>query len=202
MLTRGKLTVIVQISDSDMKATPAVGRVIIGSMARVMLRAQGNTVTPVPFILDEVDYLKFMPILEVLRDQGRKSGAPLFPMWQSTGQTEKTWGKDGKRSWYASAAWRLYAAVNDEETAREVSKRCGTYTVLARTEGMTTSRQNPLSGGAWSRGTNDNTTEQRHPLLSEYEVQTALRPDEAIIIPRGKPALRCGRPLYWRRDRK
>ena len=94
---------------------------------------------------------------------------------------------------------RLYAAVNDEETAREVSKRCGTYTVLARTEGMTTSRQNPLSGGAWSRGTSDNTTEQCHPLLSEYEVQTALRPDEAIIIPRGRPALRCGRPLYWRR---
>lgn len=198
-LTGGKLTVIVQISDGDMQTTPAVGRIIIGCLARVMLRANGQTKTPVPFILDEMDNLKFMPILQVLRDQGRKSGVPLFPMWQSTGQIEKTWGRDGKRSWYASAAWRLYASVNDEETAREVSKRCGSYTVLARTEGVSTSRQNPFSGGSWSRGTNDNTTEQAHPLLSEYEVQTALRPDEAIIIPRGKPALRCGRPLYWRR---
>jgi type IV secretion system protein VirD4 len=199
MLTRGKLTVIVQISDGDMKATPAVGRIIVGSLGRVMLRAQGRTATPVPFILDEVDNLKFMPILEVLRDMGRKSGVALFPMWQSTGQVEKAWGNDGKRSWYASAAWRLYAMVNDEETAGEVSDRCGTYTVLNRTEGLSTSRQNPFSGGSFSRGVNDNTSEHPMPLISKYDVQTALRGDEAILIPRGKPALRCGRPMYWRR---
>ena len=198
-LTKGRLTVIVQIPDEAMKATPAVGRVIIGSIARTLLRARGQMATPVPLFLDEMDLLKHMAILAVLRDMGRKSKVPLFPMWQSVGQIEKTWGKDGKKAWYASAAWRLYAMINDEETAEEVSKRCGTYTVLARTEGTSISMQGVITNGGRTRGLNDNMSEQRRELLSAYDAQTALRPDEAIIIPRGKPALRCGRPLFWRR---
>lgn len=200
MLTGGNMTIIVQIAGGAMKATPAVGRVIIGSLARVMLRAEGRTATPVPFILDEVDSLKYMPILEELRDMGRKSGVALFPMWQSIGQIEKTWGQDGKKSWYASAAWRLYAMVNDESTAEEVSKRCGTYTILVRTEGDSTSAGGALSSNvSRTRSFNRNVSEQLRHLISAYEVQTALRPDEAIVIPKGKPALRCGRPLFWRR---
>lgn len=199
-LTRGKLTVIVQIPDEAMKATPAVARVIIGALARTVMRADGKVATPIPFILDEMDLLKNMPILAVLRDMGRKSGAPIFPMWQSTGQIEKTWGKDGKRSWYASAAWRLYAMVNDEDTALEVSHRCGTYTVLARTEGTSISTQAAFSTtGSRTRGVSGNVSEQRRDLLSPYEVQTSLRPDEAIVIPKGRRAMRCGRPLFWRR---
>jgi type IV secretion system protein VirD4 len=198
-LVHGKQTVIVQIPDEAMKATPAVARVIVGSLARTVLRAKGKVATPIPFILDEMDLLGHMPILAVLRDMGRKSGVALFPMWQSTGQIEKTWGQDGKKAWYASAAWRLYAMVSDEDTAKEVSKRCGTYTVLSRSEGTSASTQNAFSNGSRTRGQNDTVSEQRRELISEYEVQTALRPDEAIIIPRGCRALRCGRPLYWRR---
>ena len=198
-LVKGRLTVIVQVPDEAMKATPAVGRVIIGSLARIVLRANGKVATPIPFILDEMDLLKNMPILAVLRDMGRKSGVALFPMWQSAGQIEKAWGRDGKKAWYASAAWRLYAMVNDEETAEEVSKRCGTYTVVARTKGTSSSSQGAMSQSGGTYGESDNLSEQRRDLLTPYEVQTALRPDEAIIIPRGQPAMRCGRPLYWRR---
>ena len=164
-----------------------------------MLRAHGCTATPVPFILDEIDLLKHMPILAVLRDMGRKSRVALFPMWQSVGQIEETWGKSGKRSWYASAAWRLYAMLNDEETAAEVSRRCGTYTVLARSEGNSTNRPGGPAASFGTRRQNDNVSEQPRQLLSEYEAQTALRPDEAIVIVRGQPVLRCRRPLYWRR---
>jgi type IV secretion system protein VirD4 len=198
-LVRGNLTVIVQIPDEAMKATPAVARVIIGAVARIVMRAEGQVATPIPFILDEMDLLGNMPILSVLRDMGRGGGAALFPMWQSIGQIEKTWGQDGKKAWYASAAWRLYAMVNDEATADEVSKRCGTYTALARNEGTSVSTQNAMTKGTQTRGTSDSVSERPQPLLSPYEVQTALRPDEAIVIPKGKPAMRCGRPLFWRR---
>jgi len=198
-LTAGKLSVVLQIPDEAMKATPGAARVIVGSLARTMLRAKGQTTTPVPFILDEMDLLKHMAILAVLRDMGRKSGVALFPMWQSTGQVEKTWGKDGKKAWYASAAWRMYASVNDDETAKEVSERCGTYTALTRTQSTSSSSQGGASSGSRTQGRSDNLVEQRRDLLSSYEVQTAVRPDEAIIIPRGRPALRCGRPLWWRR---
>ena len=168
-------------------------------MRNINIPAQGRTVTPVPFILDEMNLLKTMPILAVLRDMGRESGVALFPMWQSIGQIEDTWGKGGKKSWYAAAAWRLYTAINDEDTAREVSKRCGTYTVLTRSEGVSSNRPGGPNVSFGTRGQNDNITEQSMQLLSEYDAQTALRPDEAIVIVRGQPALRCGRPLYWRR---
>lgn len=196
-ILNGKMTVIMQISDGDMKMSPAVGRVVIGCFARIMMRAKGRSKTPVPFVIDEMDNLKYMSIFETLRDQGRKSKAPLFPMWQSTGQIEDTWGPEGKRSWYASAAWRMYLQVNDPETAKELSDRCGTYTVLARTEG--TSLQGGSGTGSRSRGYSNNTSLHAFPLLSPYAAQTEVGPDEAIIIPRGKAALRVGRPLWWRR---
>ena len=198
-LTKGHTTIIVQIPDEAMKATPAIGRVVMGSIARTLLRAKGRMATPVPFILDEMDLLKHMEIFAVLRDMGRKSKIPLFPMWQSVGQIEKTWGKEGKKAWYASAAWRLYAMVNDEETAEEVSRRCGTYTIITRSEGTSTSMQSSMSSGGRTKGVNDNLSEQKRELISTFEVQTALRPDEAIVIVRGKRALRCGRPMFWRR---
>jgi type IV secretion system protein VirD4 len=198
-ITRGKLTVIIQVPDDVMKTTPAVARVIIGALARTVMRVEGRVATPVPFILDEVDLLANMPILAIARDLGRKSGIALFPMWQSIGQIEKTWGQEGKKAWYASAAWRLYAMVNDEATAEEVSKRCGTYTMLSRSEGRSSSQQGAFSTGPRTWSSNDNVSEQRRDLISPYEVQTSLREDEAIIIPRGRRALRCGRPLYYRR---
>jgi type IV secretion system protein VirD4 len=120
-------------------------------------------------------------------------------MWQSVGQIEKTWGKDGKKSWYASAGWRLYAAINDEETAIEVSKRCGTYTVLTHSEGTSTSLQSATSNGGRTRGYSGNVSERQHELLSPYQAQTSLSPDEAILIPKGCRAARVGRPMYFRR---
>ncbi|MDB5848226.1 MAG: traG [Rhodoferax sp.] len=195
-LRDGNLTVIIQ-ADDTMRSAPAMGRVIVGSLARVVSRAKGETASPVPFILDEMHSLGHMQILAEMRDQGRKMGVHLFPMWQSIGQIEETWGKEGKKSWYSSAAWRMYAMVNDAETAKEVSERCGTYTALTRTEGQSVSRQGMM--GRNTRGTNDNVSTARVDLISPYQVQTAMRPDEAIIIPRTGRALRCGRPLWFRR---
>ncbi|MDB5243765.1 MAG: Conjugal transfer protein traG [Spirosoma sp.] len=198
-ITQGNLTVVIQAGGA-MATNPAVGRVIIGTFAGILRRAEGRTETPVPFILDEMAQLGYMRVLAELRDQGRKSGVALFPMWQSIGQIERAWGKDGVRDWYASAAWRMYLAVNDPATAEEVSREGGTYTILAHTEGTSRSRQGGFGSSAPTYGDNNNLTEQRRELISPYEVTNRVRADEALIKVRGYPLLRCGRPLWWRRE--
>jgi type IV secretory pathway TraG/TraD family ATPase VirD4 len=79
--------------------------------------------------------------LEVARDAGRKYGITLQLLFQSVGQLEGQWGRDGKRAWYEGTSWRGYAAVQDDVTAEEISKACGSMGVIAFSESDNTGRQ-------------------------------------------------------------
>ena len=59
--------------------------------------------------------------LEQARDAGRKYGITLLLLYQSLGQLVEQWGREGKQAWYDSTSWRLFAAIQDPETARELS---------------------------------------------------------------------------------
>lgn len=200
----GRLTVITQIPDYVLKNVPQIARVIMGTLARVVLSAQGQTTTPVPFILDEMKLLGKMRIFEIVRDLGRKSGIGLFPIWQSPGQMEEDWGEKGARAWYASAGWQLYAAVSDPKTAEYLEGRCGKYTAIVHNEGKSVNQPSWFGGnrqgGGRSTGTSANLSEVGLPLLTAYEIQTRIRPDCAFLVPRGQPVALVGLPMWWRRD--
>jgi hypothetical protein len=100
------------------------------------------------------------------------------------------------RAWVDFTAWRLYAAVQDPETARELSQLCGEHGVLATSEGDTrgTSRR---WGDAASSSTNR--SEIRRPLIKLDKLLQDARADEAFVIARGHKPLRCGRAIYFRR---
>ena len=198
-LAGGKLTVFVQIPMDALRATPETARVVIGALLSAVYRAEGRVHGRVLFLLDEVNFLGRMKVLEDARDAGRKYGITLVAMWQSLGQLTETWGRDSKTSWFNACSWRLFAVVDDEATAAEISKTAGRYTVLARTEGTTSGMQSGLSSGSRSRGTNEGLSEQARDLIRPDEVRTRLRADEAIIFRRGAPPLRCGRAIYFRR---
>jgi type IV secretion system protein VirD4 len=198
-LARGKLTVFVQIPMDALRATPETARVVIGALLSAVYRAEGSLQGRVLFLLDEVNFLGRMKVLEDARDAGRKYGITLVAMWQSLGQLTETWGRDSKTSWFNACSWRLFAVVDDETTATEISKTAGRYTVLARTEGTSSGMQSGLSSGSRSRGTNEGLSEQARDLIPPDEVRTRLRADEAIVFRRGAPPLRCGRAIYFRR---
>jgi type IV secretion system protein VirD4 len=82
---------------------------------------------------------------------------------------------------------------------REISATCGRYTILARTEGRSTSLQSGMSSGSRNQGTNEGLSEQGRELIRPEEVRTKMRADEAIIFRRGAAPIRCGRPIYFRR---
>ncbi len=197
-LAQGGLTVFVQVPMEALRATPEVARVIVGSLLNAVYRADGAVQGRVLFLLDEVNLLGRLKVLEDARDAGRKYGITLVCLWQALGQLVDTWGKDGKSSWFNSASWRMFAAVDDDATADEISKTAGKYTVLARTQGQSNSSTGRLAI-ATNRGRNENLSEQARDLIKPDEVRTRMRADEAIIFRRGARPLRAGRAVYFRR---
>lgn len=199
-LCEGKLTVFVQLPLKTLQATPGLGRVIIGALLNAAYEADGRVEGRVLFLLDEVARLGPMIALEAARDAGRKYGITLLLLYQSAGQLTEQWGREGARAWIDSTAWRLYAAVQDPETARELSQACGEHGVMATSEGDTRGTSGRWGGASSaSSGRSANRSEIRRALIKPDELLQDTRADEAFVIARGHKPLRCGRAIYFRR---
>jgi type IV secretion system protein VirD4 len=200
-ITNGKLSVFVQVPLAALMTAPGVGRVIIGALLNAAYHANGDVSGRILFLLDEVARLGKMAILETARDVGRKYGITLQLCYQSVGQLEGQWGKDGKRAWYDGVSWRGYAAIQDMETAKEVSAACGNRAVLAYSEGDNRGRQTNFGfgSGSRSRGSNTNVHEIRRALITPDELVQDARTDEMFVLARSSPPIRCGRAIYFRR---
>jgi type IV secretion system protein VirD4 len=183
--------------------TPAVARVMIGALLNAIIVANGTAGQQrVLFMLDEAARLGRMEVLETARDVGRKYGITLQLQYQSVGQLEEQWGRAGKRAWYDGVSWRTYAAVQDMETAHELSDACGNRGVLAYSEGENTGKQNRLvafADGSRSKGRNVSVHEIKRALINPVELAQDARTDELFVIARGCKPLRCGRAIYFRR---
>lgn len=68
-LSDGNLDVFVQIPGDTLKTYPGIGRVILGSLMKAMVQADGTHAQRVLFVLDEVDLLGYMGALEEARDR-------------------------------------------------------------------------------------------------------------------------------------
>ena len=191
----GKKDVFINIPASILRSYPGIGRVIIGSLINAMVEADGAFTRRALFILDEVDLLGYMRVLEEARDRGRKYGVSMMLMYQSVGQLERHFGKDGAVSWIDGCAFASYAAIKALDTARNVSAQCGEMTV----EVKGSSRN--LGWGAKNSASlkSENINFQRRPLIMPHEITQSMRKDEQIIIVQGHSPIRCGRAIYFRR---
>jgi type IV secretion system protein VirD4 len=199
-LCEGRLTVFVQIPLKVLQATPGLGRVVIGALLNAAYEADGAVQGRILFLLDEVARLGPMAVLETARDAGRKYGLTLLLLYQSVGQLVEQWGREGTRAWYDGTSWRLYAALQDPETARELSQACGEHGVVTASQGSTRSTSGRW-GGATSNSSGQSATrsEMRRRLITPDELLQDTRADEAFVIARGAKPLRCGRALFFRR---
>lgn len=199
-LCEGRLTVFVQIPLKVLQATPGLGRVVIGALLNAAYEADGAVEGRILFLLDEVARLGPMAMLEAARDAGRKYGLTLLMLYQSAGQLVEQWGREGARAWYDGTSWRLYAALQDPDTARELSEVCGEYGVVAASEGDTRATSGRWGGATQaSSGRSANRSEMGRPLIKPDELLQDTRADEAFVIVRGAKPLRCGRAIYFRR---
>ena len=198
-LVQGRLTVFLQIPLNVLQATPALGRVLVGALLNAAYEADGKVQGRVLFLLDEVARLGFMQVLEQARDAGRKYGITLLLLYQSLGQLVAQWGREGKQAWYDSTAWRLFAAVQDPETARELSAMCGEYGVVAVSHGDNEGSQGRAGLTSSSAGRSETRSEIRRALIKPDELLQDTRADEAFLLLRGARPLRCGRAVWFRR---
>jgi type IV secretion system protein VirD4 len=199
-LLTGKVSVFLQLPLPALQTTPALARCVIGALLNAAYEADGRVNGRILYLLDEAARLGPMKILEVARDAGRKYGITLQLLYQSVGQIEAQWGRDGKRSWYDGVSHRTYAAVQDLETAKELEESFGAYGVMATSEGSNSgSSGKAFEAGSRSRGAGLNFSEMSRPLIRKDELMSDIRIDEAFVIVRGSRPLRCGRAIYFRR---
>lgn len=194
-IVSGKKDVFLNIPGDILLSYPGIGRVMIGALMKAMVRADGQFARRTLFMLDEVDLLGYMRVLEEARDRNRKHGVSMMLMYQSVGQLEHHFGKDGATSWIEGCAFASYAAIKSLATAREVSAQCGELTVEVKGSSRDVS-WNMRNGGARR---SENVTYQRRPLIMPHEITQTMRKDEQIIIVQGHRPIRCGRAMYFRR---
>ena len=198
-LARGHTTVFLQIPLSVLQTTPAVGRVLVGALLNAAYQADGRVRGRILFLLDEVARLGYMQLIEQARDAGRKYGITLLLLYQSLGQLVAQWGREGKQAWYDSTSWRLFAAVQDPDTARELSAMCGEYGVVATSTGDNQGSQARSGIASSSSGRSENRSELKRALIKPDELIQDTRGDEAFVLVRGSKPLRCGRAIWFRR---
>ncbi|RJG39929.1 Ti-type conjugative transfer system protein TraG [Mesorhizobium sp. DCY119] len=194
-LVGGKIDVFLNIPASILRSYPGIGRVIVGSLINAMIEADGAFQRRALFMLDEVDLLGYMRVLEEARDRGRKYGVSMMLLYQSVGQLERHFGRDGAVSWIDGCAFASYAAIKAVETARNVSAQCGEMTVEVKGSSRNIGWDTKNSASRKSESLNF----QRRPLIMPHEITQSMRKDEQIIVVQGHSPIRCGRAVYFRR---
>lgn len=198
-LRDGRTTVYLNLSLNTLQTTPGLARTVIGALLNSAYEANGAVRGRILFLLDEAARVGRMEILETARDAGRKFGITLQLLYQSVGQIEQQWGREGKRAWYDGVSHRTFAAVSDPETAKELEETFGTYGVMATSEGVNTGTSGKnMEAGSRSRGANESFHEISRPLIRRDELLNDCRTDEAFIVMRGA-RVRCGRAISFRR---
>ena len=95
-IAHGAIDVFLNLSTETVKTYPGLARVIVGALINALMQANGAHKERVLFLLDEVNLFGTMQTLETARDEGRKYGVMLMMVYQSIGQLERHFGRDGK----------------------------------------------------------------------------------------------------------
>jgi len=200
-LVAGNLDLFVNIPMKVLEATPALARVVVGSLLNAVYEADGHLPGGrVVFLLDEVARLGYMSALSRTRDAGRKYGITLVMLYQSEGQLREQWGEGGRNAWFESVSWRSYAAIGSLEQARAVSEALGEHGAVFNIETKNRGKSaKPLEIGTASTGAAEQKSERGRRLATVSEILADARADEQFVFVQGRKPLRCGRAIYFRR---
>jgi type IV secretion system protein VirD4 len=112
-LVAGNLDLFINIPLKTLDSTPALARVLVGALLNAVYEARGNVPHRFVFLLDEVFRLKYMAALETARDAGRKYGITLVMLYQSLGQLERQFGREGNRGLRSAPRAHSYTTNRD-----------------------------------------------------------------------------------------
>jgi len=181
--------VFVQLPLRTLLATPAIGRVVMGAHFNAMFHADGEGITDrILFEIDEAWVLGRLKEILLCHTTARKYRGCVQTLWQSEGQLEETWGRDGAKTMRDTVSWRSYNAVQDGDVAEKLSRDIGEHAVMAWSEGDNQGSHKPwgIALGSRSRGSNINRHEIKRRLIKPDEIMRAPA-DEMIVLARDFP---------------
>lgn len=196
-LRTGKMTVYLVIPPDRIRTQSGLLRLWINVLMRSVVKQGLGEKKLVHFILDEAAALGKMDSLTELVDKYRGYGCRSTFIYQSQGQLAKCWPEDGGHTLLSNAS-AVYFAVNDYQTATEVSNRLGNQTVAvesggsssgssySRPDGGPTMTNVGTKGHNW--GESSNWSQIARPLLRPEEVMQ-LSPRTAITFCPGMPPI-------------
>src|SRR3984885_13484045 len=132
--------IFVQLPLDTLLVTPMVGRAIMGALFNAVIHADVGRRDRVLFQIDEAWTLGAMREIKLFHTTARRYGACMSTLWQSEGQLEEVWGRDGAKILRDTVSWRSFNAIQDGEVAERLSRDMGEHSVLAVSEGSNRGR--------------------------------------------------------------
>jgi type IV secretion system protein VirD4 len=189
------VAVIIQVPMHVMLAHKGIARVVFGSFftAKIAARNMNDAL----FVPDECWLLGKTEAHKTALFAGGKHGIVMHMPWQSLGQMEDVWGRDGRRFWLDNAAYVMFGRLRDPQVAKEVSDAMGTMAVVAVSEGDNKGMQAGIGFGRFSRGRTVNRHEIKRPVRMLSEIISDLERDDLLLIGLARPA-QIKRALWFR----
>jgi type IV secretion system protein VirD4 len=179
-------TIIFHLPLDLQQTDPAVGRVLFGSLVSAKIASQ--TTNWALFLPDEPWVFGRAKWIETAIGAGRKHGIAMHAPWLDVGTLERIWGcKNGRSFWFSNARAIIISRLNDPAVARELADACGTYGVLARSEGTNRGTQAGVGFGRVSRGSNVSIHEIKRPVRMLHELIQDLERDDLLVLGIGRP---------------
>lgn len=172
-------TVYLCIPPHRMAATGAqLMRMWLGSFIRRCTQGVPSEKNPVLFLVDEAGHLgSHLQALEDAITAMRGYGIRIWLFLQSLGQLQKSFG-DGAKTILDNTDTQFYFGINSQESAEEISKRVGDYTLLVESLQDSTSRSRSdamtaQNSGQVTTGRSVTTSELGRRLYQASEVTRA-----------------------------
>lgn len=161
-------------------------RLIIG--VSMIYKSRAPASPPVVFLIDEAAQLGYFEALQRAYGIGRGKGIRTWAFFQSMGDIEGHYGREGARAMISSAQLRQFFGIRDIETARIVSEMVGQTTVFY--DDPIQQENYKMQGlGAVMRGATDpvDLIHAAHNIKMSQEKSIARRdliaPDEVLGLP-------------------
>lgn len=170
------------------------GSILLGSQIGV---APGNPKVRRLIIVDEAKNLGGLEILSKLRDDGRGYGLHLMMIYQTFGEIEKVWGREGAESWLNGTEVKILGWVQSKNRADDISGMLGFYTEVIETYSQSKSSNSDSLTRVQSGSTRSEQLKEI-PLMSPQEL-TQLPRHASLILGRDTKPILASKAIYFTR---
>ncbi|MFG5382778.1 type IV secretory system conjugative DNA transfer family protein [Yoonia sp. R2-816] len=195
-----KTDIFINVSTLTLKTFEPLIRLLLGS---ILIGAQIGVTPEKPLarrliIIDEAKSLGKLDILPLIRDEGRGYGLHLMMIYQTWGEVEGVWDREGAEAWMNGTEAKVLGWVQSKTRAEDLSGMLGTSTEVVETLSHSKSSTSDSIMRVQS-GTTRSEQLREMPLLSARQISEIPR-HGAIILTRDTKPIMASKAMYFTRS--